>query len=128
MATESGSSTDDAQSPDREDPVLTALDQLESGVEATVQDGKHLERVITEFRHRRRGGATARELLSGPRPANLLGLVDTIAARAVAAAGSIRRALVHALAGEGESVTAIARILGVSHQRISSLLRRNRTS
>jgi hypothetical protein len=128
MAPETETSSDDVGPGGPEDPVLSALDQLESGVDETVQDGRRLERAIAEFRRRREAGASARELVSGPRPANLLLIVDTIAARAVAVAGAVRRALINALVGEGETVTAIARLLGVSHQRISSLLRRHRAS
>jgi transposase len=63
-------------------------------------------------------------LLDGePRP-GALQLSSTILARLTEGSASLRRGLVRALRAEGATIPAIAEHLGVSHQRVSSLLRR----
>jgi transposase len=50
------------------------------------------------------------------------GIVD----RLTVASARLRKVLVNALVRDGESVTSIATRFGVTHQRISSILRRDK--
>jgi hypothetical protein len=51
-------------------------------------------------------------------------LVSTILRRQSEASGYLRRSLVVALRAEGQSIPSIAHLFGVTHQRVSNLLRR----
>jgi transposase len=50
--------------------------------------------------------------------------VSTILRRQSEASGYFRRSLVVALRAEGQSIPSIATLFGVTHQRVSNLLRR----
>lgn len=104
------------------DVIVAALDELSEVVEEVVDDAQEINREIGRVRYRRVRGAGAREALFGSdnSPRLLRGL-DRMASRMSAASGAVRRMVVRAMLGEGEKVTTIARSLGVSHQRISSL-------
>ena len=51
-------------------------------------------------------------------------LVSAILRRQSEASGYLRRSLVVALRAEGQSIPSIAHLFGVTHQRVSNLLRR----
>ena len=50
--------------------------------------------------------------------------MSTILRRQSEASGYLRRSLVVALRSEGQSIPSIAHLFGVTHQRVSNLLRR----
>jgi hypothetical protein len=117
------------------DVLVEALDDLSVVIDEVTDDARELGREVRRVRTRRARGASAREALSGTRRASarealsgtrgprLVRVFDNMVSRLTAASGSLRRAVVGAMLGEGERVTAIARLLGVSHQRISSVRR-----
>ena len=108
------------------DEVLAALDGLSQAVKANVQDERLLLRHIDQLRAGRAQGRSWRDLLTQQKSPGVLGLAGQVLQRLTGAAGTVRRALAHALRAEGMMIPAIAGLFGVSHQRISALLRRHR--
>lgn len=106
------------------DPMIQALEELSEVVDETTRDNRKLASEIEDVREQRLRGATVREALSGARRPRLTAIVNRMSVRLSSASGSLRRALVVNLLDEGERVGTIARLLQVSHQRISTVLRR----
>jgi hypothetical protein len=107
------------------DPVISAIDDLSSAVRANVEDEKVLAKNLRSMRSRRAGGASARDLLENEKTPTTLSVLGTIMLRIGRASGIFRRAIARDLRDDGESVTRIARLFGVTHQRTSALLRQN---
>jgi hypothetical protein len=105
------------------DPVIAAIDELTVAVEANVEDERALAGNLRKMRSRRARGASTRDLLSADASPSALSLIGRVMVRFATASALLRRALARDLRSEGESVTAIARLFGVTHQRASTLLR-----
>jgi hypothetical protein len=100
-----------------------ALDTLADTVEASAAEERLLARRIRRFRDARAAGSSWRQILADePRP-HALALITSILGRLTPLSGALRRRLVRGLRDEGASVSEIGEQLGVSHQRVSSLLR-----
>jgi hypothetical protein len=114
-----------AQAAMRSDDVtLRALDAL-SGVLAELRrDTQLLEERVEELRRRRAEGRAWRDILAEEEPPGAMLLVSRMLARLAKASGTLRKELVDSLRREGVSIPAIAKLFGVTHQRISNLLRR----
>jgi hypothetical protein len=106
------------------DPVVNAIDELSSAVQANVEDEKILARKLRVMRSNRVRGATTKELLAAEPSPSSLNVLGRVLLRFGSASSTFRRSLANDLYAEGESVTAIARLFGVTHQRASALLRR----
>lgn len=105
------------------DPVVQAIDQLADAIEENARDERRLARRLRRLRAGRAAGRSWRRLLdSEPDPGTLM-VVGRVLARMSGASGVLRRALAQAVRGEGETVAEIARRFGVSHQRVSTILR-----
>lgn len=115
MIERTGSATDHA--------MTSALDDLAAAAEETARDQQRLaRRARAMIRQRRRGRAWSTILDSESQP----GAVDLLAssARRLALVGArFRAALGRVLAEEGLSTRRIARYFGVTHQRVSALLK-----
>jgi hypothetical protein len=109
-----------------DDPVVSAIDDLSEAVRQNVEDERVLTKQLRVLRTRRVRGATTRELLEGEEAPPTLGVVTQVLSRIGNASGVFRRTLADNLTEEGVSVTGIARLFGVTHQRTSALLRRSR--
>ena len=110
------------------DPVVTAIDKLTEAIEANARDERLLARRLQRLRNGREKGRSWRRLLdSEPEPGALV-ILGGILARMSVASGGMRRALAHAVHAEGESVADIARRFGVTHQRVSTILRGGATA
>jgi hypothetical protein len=105
------------------DPIVAAIDELSSAVKANVEDEKVLAHNLRVMRSRRLKGASTRELITAESSPSTLPLVGRVMLRLGRGSGIFRRSLAHDLRSEGHSVTAIARLFGVTHQRASALLR-----
>ena len=81
------------------DEVLNALNELENG-----KDWK--------------------SILAAEDDPGTVQLVSSVLRRQSEASGYLRRSLVVALRAEGQSIPSIANLFGVTHQRVSNLLRR----
>lgn len=109
--------------PDRHDPVLAALEDMEQRIELNVRDERTLQRRIRQLLAARQQGQPWRTILDEEPEPGALHLVGLLLGRLSESSGVLRRSLARALRSEGETVPAIARRFGVTHQRVSSLLR-----
>ena len=109
-----------------EDPggVLAAVDGLATAVEENAEDERRLVRRLRELREGRAEGRSWLDLLGPDERPGVLGLTGRIIGRLTDAGGTLRRALAMGLRLEGATISTIAERFGVSHQRISALLRR----
>lgn len=105
------------------DPVVEAIDELTGAIDANASDERLLARRLRRLRNGRLSGRSWRRLLESEPDPGSLALVGRILGRMSGASGGLRRALAQAARSEGESVADIARRFGVSHQRISTVLR-----
>jgi len=108
-----------------QDGELATLDDLSAAVDENVRDERLLGRRIRQLRAGRAEGRSWRELLAGERRPGALELATRILRRITEAGGTLRRALAQGLRAEGATIPAIAALFGVSHQRVSALLRRH---
>jgi hypothetical protein len=110
---------------DQDRVVADAFDELTKTVEANSSDGRLLLRRIERMRKARAGGRPWRDILAGETKPGALDLVGRMLNRLSASSGGLRRPLAGELRREGLSIPAVAQMFGVSHQRVSSLLRRD---
>jgi len=112
---ESGASSDD---------VLKALGELDAVLKENAERERVLFQRIAEVRLARENGQEWKSILAGEDEPSTVQLVSTILRRQSEASGYLRRSLVVALRAEGQSIPSIAHLFGVTHQRVSNLLRR----
>lgn len=108
--------------PDR---TLEALEDLSSALEEINEAQKVLAAKVGALRAARRSGAPWHEILADEQGTPAVQQVSRLLARLSGASGVLRKELVEELRAEGLSIPAIARLFGVSHQRVSNLLRRD---
>ena len=106
------------------DEVLIALDELESVLRQNAESERLLSQRIAEVRLARQNGREWKAILGDEEEPGTVQLVSTILRRQSEASGYLRRSLVVALRAEGQSIPSIAHLFGVTHQRVSNLLRR----
>ncbi len=102
---------------------LAALDDLAGRIERNATDERRLAQRIRRLRAGRAGGQPWAELLGPGGVGMVIALAGAIARRATVAGAALRRLLARGLRDEGRTVSSIAAELGVSHQRVSSVLR-----
>jgi hypothetical protein len=115
--------TDD-RSGSGSDEVLKALDELETVLRENAESERLLAQRIAEVRLARQSGREWKGILGDEDDPGTVQLVSTILRRQSEASGYLRRELVVALRAEGQSIPSIAHLFGVTHQRVSNLLRR----
>lgn len=108
------------------DPVIDVIDHVSDEVAANVQDERDLLDELDRVRAERSAGQPLRRALGHNGRPTAVVLTGRIATRMTRAGARLQHALARALSHEGESVTSIARRFEVSHQRISTILRRDR--
>ena len=106
------------------DDVLTALAELESVLRENAESERLLAKRIADVRLARENGREWKAILGDEDEPGTVQLVSTILRRQSEASGYLRRSLVVALRAEGQSIPSIAHLFGVTHQRVSNLLRR----
>jgi hypothetical protein len=106
------------------DEVLHALDGLESVLRENAESERLLFQRVAEVRLARENGKEWKSILGAEDEPGTVQLVSTILRRQSEASGYLRRSLVVALRAEGQSIPSIANLFGVTHQRVSNLLRR----
>src|SRR5580704_1444226 len=106
------------------DDVLIALEELESVLRENAESERLLAKRIAEVRLARENGREWKAILGDEDEPGTVQLVSTILRRQSEASGYLRRSLVVALRAEGQSIPSIAHLFGVTHQRVSNLLRR----
>ena len=116
-------SHDDQSGADGDD-VLNALGELDAVLRENAERERVLFQRIAEVRLARENGQEWKSILAGEDEPSTVQLVSTILRRQSEASGYLRRSLVVALRAEGQSIPSIAHLFGVTHQRVSNLLRR----
>jgi hypothetical protein len=106
------------------DEVLKALAELEGVLRENAEHERLLASRIAEVRLARERGMEWKAILIDEDDPGTVQLVSTILRRQSEASGYLRRSLVVALRSEGQSIPSIAHLFGVTHQRVSNLLRR----
>ena len=106
------------------DDVLNALNELEAVLRENAESERMLFQRISEVRLARENGKEWKSILAGEDEPGTIQLVSTVLRRQSEASGYLRRSLVVALRAEGQSIPSIANLFGVTHQRVSNLLRR----
>jgi hypothetical protein len=106
------------------DEVLQALSELEVVLRENAEHERVLFQRIGELRLARESGKDWRAILADEDEPGTVQLVSTVLRRQSEASGYLRRSLVVALRAEGQSIPSIANLFGVTHQRVSNLLRR----
>jgi hypothetical protein len=115
--------TDDRSGPGSDD-VLKALDELDAVLRDNAESERLLSKRIAEVRLARQNGREWKAILGDEDEPGTVQLVSAILRRQSEASGYLRRSLVVALRAEGQSIPSIAHLFGVTHQRVSNLLRR----
>jgi hypothetical protein len=106
------------------DEVLKALGELDAVLKENAERERELFQRIAQVRLARENGQEWKAILAGEDEPSTVQLVSTILRRQSEASGYLRRSLVVALRAEGQSIPSIAHLFGVTHQRVSNLLRR----
>jgi len=109
---------------DGSDEVLNALTELDAVLKENAERERELFQRIAQVRLARENGQEWKSILAGEDEPSTVQLVSTILRRQSEASGYLRRSLVVALRAEGQSIPSIAHLFGVTHQRVSNLLRR----
>jgi hypothetical protein len=106
------------------DEVLKALGELEVVLRENAEQERLLFQRVGALRLARESGKEWRSILSDEEEPGTVQMVSTVLRRQSEASGYLRRSLVVALRAEGQSIPSIAHLFGVTHQRVSNLLRR----
>ena len=108
------------------DAVVDTIDDVSSAVEENVHDEADLLAELAQVRRDRVAGVPLQDALGGRGRPRVLVLMNGVVDRVTLASARLRHALVTTLVGEGESVTSVAKCFEVTHQCISSILRRGK--
>jgi hypothetical protein len=107
------------------DRTLEALDALSLALDQIAVDHGQLVRKVENLRRARRSGLEWQDILTDEDAPGSMQLVSRMLGCLSKASGTLRKELVEELREEGASIPAIARMFGVTHQRVSNLLRRH---
>ena len=105
-------------------PTAGALNQIAEVADETARDQQRVSRRARSMSRQRLLGWSWSQILERERQPGLLVLMDRSARRLHEVTGRFRTALAQALVGEGFSTRQVAKIYGVTHQRISAMLSR----
>jgi endonuclease YncB( thermonuclease family) len=106
-------------------PTVGALNQIAEAADETARDQQRVSRRARSMSRQRLLGWSWSKILERERQPGLLVLMDRSARRLHEVTGRFRTTLAQALVGEGFSTRQIAKIFGVTHQRISAMLGRS---
>ena len=105
------------------DPVLAALDDLVVALEAGAADTKVMLRRAQAWRRARDKGLAYRDVVTAEARPLIVELLRDTQDRLTVAGSRFRRAEARALRDEGLTLDDIARLFGVTRQRVIALLR-----
>lgn len=115
---------DEAAAAAQGEVILRALDQLAEALEENSRDHEMMLRRVQHLHEARASGMSWEDILSKEEGTGTMQLMSQMLGRLSAASGTLRKEMVYGLRDEGVSVPMIARLFGVTHQRVSNLLRR----
>ena len=104
--------------------MARALDEVAEAADETALDQQRLARRARSMSRQRRLGSSWPQILQRERQPGLLALMTRSAQRLHAVGGRFRPVLARALVDEGLSTRQVARMFGVTRQRISAMLGR----
>lgn len=107
------------------DRTSVVLEEAADTLDQAASDARTEAGRLRHLRRQRARGRPWREVLGGGVARGLLEELALTAGQISGVGGRLRRAIVQALLGEGQRVKQIAESLGVSHQRVSRVLRQN---
>ena len=102
--------------------MSSALEEVAAAAEEVAEEQREIARAARAMQRRRDRGQSWATILDSEAPPGLVQRLRGGAKRLTDAAGRFRLALAVGLHREGESHRAIAGRLGVSHQRVTTLL------
>jgi hypothetical protein len=108
----------------RPDEVVGALDALSDAIERNSGDERLLLGRLASLRRAQMSGTTVTAALEEEPNPGTMQLLGRILSRLMEASGNARRALARSMRAEGTSIPSIARVFGVTHQRVSNILSR----
>ena len=106
------------------DEVVGALDALNDAIEQNWKDQRQLQERIEGLREARRSGVQVTSALRQEQEPGTMQLLGRVLSRLMESSGTLRRSLAKTMRSEGTSIPAIARLFGVTHQRVSNILNR----
>ena len=106
-----------------DDPVLDAIDGLLAAARENIVAWVGVMARAESIREQRRSGVPYSDMHIDTTTPPIIDAVSRNQERLGVAAAALRRSLAHALAAEGMSHADIARVFGVSRQRVGMLLR-----
>lgn len=109
--------------PGRTDPVIDALDGLVLALEANLEASQVAIRRASEIRSLRAEGLQFREIVDETGRPMVVQLISENLERLSERGAALRRAQAAVLHSEGLTMDQIARLFGVSRQRISAILK-----
>lgn len=109
---------------DRGDQVVGALEALSDAIDQNTEDERHLQDRISGLRDARTSGTEVTAALRQEQSPGTMELLGRVLARLMDSSGQVRRTLARTMRAEGTSIPAIARLFGVTHQRVSNILNR----
>ena len=118
--------TADGHGPGRRahtEAFLQALRDLDRALDENIERARAMKARIAEVERAQRAGNGIRQLVSQERTPLIVGLLTESAQHLQVYGSRVRRAEARALHGEGMTMDQIARLFGVTRQRVSALLR-----
>jgi hypothetical protein len=106
------------------DLAADAVGAFAEALTELAEDSRRLEARLRALDEGRSAGRQWREILADEEPPGTMQLVSKMLGTLAKASGTLRKEMVESLRREGVSIPAIARLFGVTHQRVSNLLRR----
>ncbi len=103
--------------------VIRALDDLVAVLEQDIAAYEKVKRRAEEMKRRRLEGSSYRDIVENAQHPLIVETISTAMARLAEAGSRFRRSEARALYAEGMTQEEIARLFGVTRQRISALLR-----
>jgi hypothetical protein len=103
--------------------MTAVLEEIASEADAVADEQRELARGIRTMQRRRDRGWSWARILGDEHPGHLLELARDSSRRLLALTARLARTIASGLADEGETRRGIAARLGVTHQRVSAILR-----
>lgn len=109
---------------ERGDEVIGALEALTDAIEHNSRDEQLLKDRIEGLRQAVEAGTDVTVALRQEPSPGTMQVLGRVLARLMESSGTLRRTLARTMRTEGTSIPAIARLFGVTHQRVSNILNR----
>ena len=103
--------------------MARALDEFADEAEAVAHEQQQIARDARRLDQKREAGQPWSAVLAGEDAGALFRLIRSSGRRLAGATGKLMRTLAHELQSEGESHRKIGRLLGVTHQRVTTILK-----